>query len=401
MTKSGLTEKEARKVAQKLLIRYGSVESIRRNSRILSIPYGPEGFAIIIEAAEKLKNNRVPQTTLKEHRSSGGWNSATAPKLFYQDTQINPFWPVPKIVDYLLKKYRNPEGIKRNESLLLKCYGKLRYGHILKELDERAYRDSRTVVTNNSVDDTLTLGPIETVLKIERRCHHNGIPCFVVKYSPDGGEPYDWYVPVVRGLPDDVEYIRCRYVSHSLYIPDTWVIRKQYPQGTKHSFVVAGKRKTKESFRYLLRDDYGMVFEILDFVDMPIGSLAHCLVTGHNMNSNPYHHLKLRVVEYTEKPVSVKKEPRTKRTSDSDKQTGANAFRKTPQQWFREVDGFGKHIYGNSGVCSCCGGEFGPRKGWRVEFKNIYFCQSCKNKVYEPTGRGWLNIIYTPMGNKK
>ena len=75
---------------------------------------------------------------------------------------------------------------------------------------------------------------------------------------------------------------------------------------------------------------------------------------------------------------------------------------KRPEQWYREVIDFGKHKCGKPFTCSCCGKDFLANQGVRVDFKEIYFCNSCKKLIYEPSGRGWAGrIISTPMGNKR
>ena len=329
------------------------------------------------------------------------YNSATAPKLFLGTEHIFPLWPVPKITDYLLKKYGTAERIKANEALMKKAFGVLRYGHICKELEERAYRESRTVITNTVITGDENSEPFEGMLKVESRSVHHGQKCCVVKFNPSGGEPYDWYVPTIPGLPDDADYIRCRYDDHNLYILETWVLRKRYLQGSKHSFTIIGRKKTKHAFRYTLKDKFGYLMETVDSIEMPLGALVLCVVKGYNLNSNgTEHHLRLRAVEYRQKPVTRKPGGSASNSSITREPTRRYPYGKTPAQWFHEVDGYGKHLCGNAGVCSCCGREFGPRKGWRVELKDIYFCQSCKSQIYEPSGRGWLNIIYTPMGGK-
>lgn len=396
------TEDKARKKAIQLLKSYPTLDSLKRNARTLSTFYGKQNFQLILQAAEQV----CAQRKADEKRASGRlykkrYNSATAPKLFVGGVHINPLWPVPTITDYLLQKYGSAEEIKANETLMKNVFGVLRYGHICKELEERSYRESRTVVsaTVNVGQEETT--PFEGMLKVESRTVHNGETCCHVKFNPTGGEPYDWYVRIIPGLPDNADYIRCRYLNHHLTIVETWVIRKQYQQGSKYEFTIVEKKKTKHAFRYTLRDAFGYTMETVDSIDMPVGAIVTCVVKGYNMNAGVNHHLKLRAVEYRQRRTRSNVGSTASKSSVTGESPQTYPYGKRPQQWFHEVEGYGKHIYGNAGVCSCCGREFGPRKGWRVELKNIYFCQSCKEQIYEPSGRGWLNIVYTPMGNKR
>lgn len=75
---------------------------------------------------------------------------------------------------------------------------------------------------------------------------------------------------------------------------------------------------------------------------------------------------------------------------------------KTPSQWAREVQGLGKHKCGKPFRCSCCGQQFPMNAGFRVDLKDIYFCNSCAREIYEPGKRGSSRFfISTPMGNKR
>lgn len=69
--------------------------------------------------------------------------------------------------------------------------------------------------------------------------------------------------------------------------------------------------------------------------------------------------------------------------------------------WQAQVDGYDKHLYGGTAVCSCCGRSFGAKQGYRVELKDIYFCLDCKRLIYPKSGRGYMRIISIPMGNKR
>jgi hypothetical protein len=69
---------------------------------------------------------------------------------------------------------------------------------------------------------------------------------------------------------------------------------------------------------------------------------------------------------------------------------------------FSSVQGLGRHKSGRPFTCSCCGKSFPGHAGWRVDLRDIYFCNSCARKIYEEKGRGNRHfIISTPMGNKR
>ena len=75
---------------------------------------------------------------------------------------------------------------------------------------------------------------------------------------------------------------------------------------------------------------------------------------------------------------------------------------KSPSQWASEVQGLGKHKCGKPFKCSCCGQQFPMNAGYRVDLKDIYFCNACAREIYEPGKRGNSHFfISTPMGNKR
>lgn len=79
-----------------------------------------------------------------------------------------------------------------------------------------------------------------------------------------------------------------------------------------------------------------------------------------------------------------------------------SAGSKTPSQWAREVQGLGRHKCGKAFKCSCCGRQFPMNAGYRVDLKDIYFCNACARRIYEPGKRGNSHFyITTPMGNKR
>lgn len=73
-----------------------------------------------------------------------------------------------------------------------------------------------------------------------------------------------------------------------------------------------------------------------------------------------------------------------------------------PESWTAKVDGYGKHRCGKAFTCNCCGRHFPKLSGWRVELKDLYFCDSCAASIFKPAGRGNHHVyIPTPMGNKR
>ena len=78
------------------------------------------------------------------------------------------------------------------------------------------------------------------------------------------------------------------------------------------------------------------------------------------------------------------------------------AYKKKPEEWYNEVSGLEWHKCGKPFRCNCCAQNYPANAGVRVDFKEVYFCNSCAKKIFEPKARGNKRFyILTPMGNKR
>ena len=134
------------------------------------------------------------------------------------------------------------------------------------------------------------------------------------------------------------------------------------------------------------------------------------LLTGTEMRYENGTKVKCTVVGFGKKPVAsittrylVLSEPR-KVCERKKIPTITYSFSHTPPvvRGFSFVQGLGRHRAGRPFTCSCCGKSFPGKAGWRVDLRDIYFCNSCARKIYVEEERGNRHfIISTPMGNKR
>lgn len=130
------------------------------------------------------------------------------------------------------------------------------------------------------------------------------------------------------------------------------------------------------------------------------------LLTGTNTHYSEGDKVRCTVKGFGNKPVGtitsrylVLSEPRI---IHAESITVRLPYVKSPDKWFAEVGELGRHKCGKPFTCSCCKKRFPANAGWRVDLKEIYFCNACAKNIYEPQGRGNHHfIIYTPMGNKR
>ena len=161
-------------------------------------------------------------------------------------------------------------------------------------------------------------------------------------------------------------------------------LQSNYEKGKRYAFVVTGR--VDNAGHQLVRDSFGDVHTLISDSKYSAGDEVKCTVSSFSSTIKETLadcHLVLtspRIVQQ-EEPVH---------------------YLKAPSIWSGEVQDLGKHKCGKPFMCSCCGRSFPANAGWRVDLKDIYFCNSCAKKIYEPKGRGNRHfIISTPMGNKR
>ncbi len=163
-------------------------------------------------------------------------------------------------------------------------------------------------------------------------------------------------------------------------------LRAKYMIGERYPFIVTGNKD--QDGNQLLRDQYGYEHPLTGTtVEYARNDEVRCLVSGISHYFNPT----------TGKNALVLTSPRI-----VNKEKDELYYIKSPYRWHSEVQDLGRHKCGKPFTCSCCGRDFPANAGVRVDLKEIYFCNSCARKVYEPVGRGNRHVvILTPMGNKR
>ena len=161
-------------------------------------------------------------------------------------------------------------------------------------------------------------------------------------------------------------------------------LKSLYQIGERYVFVVTGEKDPNGL--PTVKDSYGFEHSLITTAQYSFGDEVKCTVTEFcsKVGDNT-----ARCYLLLDTPRIIKKEEYV-------------SYIKSPDKWYGEVQELGKHKCGKAFKCSCCGRDFPAFAGWRVDLREIYFCNACAKKIYEPRGRGNRHyIITTPMGNKR
>ena len=167
---------------------------------------------------------------------------------------------------------------------------------------------------------------------------------------------------------------------------DLRFLRTKYKKGERYLFTVTGER---DNHGYqLLRDPFGYEHPLIGTtVNYAKDDEVRCTVREFSLQPNLS----------TGRSYLILTSPKIVNKEDE-----YICYVKSPSRWHSEVQGLGKHKCGKAFKCSCCGRDFPANAGVRVDMNDIYFCNSCARKIYNPEKRGNHHVyIPTPMGNKR
>jgi hypothetical protein len=340
-----IKETDIVQIAEQLLKQYRDIPSLDKSQNLLIDKYGSASFARIRKSFAELwlRKNGFEIPTLEPQVSETPKPKGKKAK----KKAKGPAWKTTRVV--------KPETVVPISMKKAKVISRpnVPVPKIMQEVK------GRTVVTT-WVDPEESMPEVYVTLPVIRTETFGGKLCYVVKYGPNGVEPYEWHVEVVEPAYEGLEEIPCIYHRHTL------------------AFNVKDRNLKKP------------VRAVSHFGPRPRISYA----AGSSMRQTVFHHMST-IEDLLVEPVSAAPKP-------APAPTPRPLCRKTPEQWYAEVGGFGKHKCGKPFVCSCCGGSFAKNQGYRIDFKEIYFCFECKKKIFRPSHRGWRgSVISIPMGNKR
>ena len=174
---------------------------------------------------------------------------------------------------------------------------------------------------------------------------------------------------------------------------------------SEYIFRVRRSSKYGKSTEYVLSDKLGHEQMVISRAEFNEGDKIICKVGGFRKKQRHKNTLVLTDARLYEsasvKPNQSKSAKPTPKKREYATPAPYYPNDKQPEAWFREVEGLGKHTATCAFKCSCCGRNFSTRQGCKIEFRDIYFCKACADQIFKHEKRGYIQIVYTPMGNKR
>lgn len=213
----------------------------------------------------------------------------------------------------------------------------------------------------------------------------------------DNGKEHQFLISTkVTNFPSHASLIR---TNDTLIIEEYWLYKhcKLYEVYSEYIFRVIRYNEFKKSKEYIVSDKLGHEQTVVSRTEFNIGDKIICTVRGFTKQHK--HKKSLLLIDARlHETAPIKPPPKTREYS-----TPATCYPngKQPEAWLREVDGLGKHTATCAFKCSCCGRNFSARQGCKIELRDIYFCKACADQIFKHEKRGFVQIVYTPMGNKR
>ena len=195
------------------------------------------------------------------------------------------------------------------------------------------------------------------------------------------------------------EKVTCVICNGEVTIDEYWLYKhcKLYELNSEYAFKVVKSRPYGKSREYVVLDRLMREQIVVSRKVFEDGDTIVCTIRGFQKRPKHVNSLALMNARlYENAPAKHTPKPREYTTPVSFYPNG-----KGPEAWRLEVRHLGHHTATNPFKCSCCGRNFSSRQGCKVELRDIYFCKACADQIFKHSDKGYLRIVYTPMGNKR
>lgn len=251
-------------IAEQLLKQYRDIPSLDKSQKMLVAKYGDKQFVAI--------RKRFAQLWLKQN----GIDARSQPAQERVTEKVGRM-----IVSYWVNKPCTASGQSSISGIKPKSQKKRgipmfpgRVVHVPKAMRSTS---GRKVVTRWT-DSEESSSPIHVSLKVIRTMTFGGCLCYVVKYGPNGVEPYEWHLPITDKYSLNKSEVQCIFYKSSLMIDNRSKRPVVYEPGNTYTFLVLSLRQSKEGYQIECYDQNGRIHEIYTDVYINVGSMIRCKV---------------------------------------------------------------------------------------------------------------------------
>lgn len=360
---------------------------------------------VAIATNPQVDNNAIRTKTqkdkkIKEHKIITTSQSPVTRNIILGNVSLRRKWSDFLMAEYLFSKGFTISQLTSYQKVLVQALSPERYANIKRLLAERI---DKKIVKNRDMPHNAgssmassaskVIVPVFKEFPVESGAVTKSGVVVTILYEH---KQLDLVIPTrLEKVPSS---IYCRLEGANPSIDEYWLYSQYsvFSKGKFYQFKVIGVIKDGAKYKVSVIDRCHNNQEFESKISFVPGDEIVCRVDGLRKQED---HMKSLIL--TNARMYKQAEPERSKARDTSDSYRSYPNNKRPEDWFREVDGLGKHTATSSFVCSCCKRTFSARKGCKIEMRDIYFCKECADQVFKHSDKGYIRIVYTPMGNKR
>ena len=353
----------------------------------------------------QIDNNPIHTKTkkpkkVKESKILVTSQSAVTRNIILGNVSLRRKWSDFLMAEYLFSKGFTISQLASYQKILMQSLSPERYANIKRLLAERIDKKivKNKLMPHNAGSSMVTraskvIVPVFKEFPVERGAVTKSGVVVTILYEH---KPLDLVIPTrLEKVPSSIS---CRLEGANPSIDEYWLYSQHgvFSKGKFYQFKVIDVKKDGAKYIVSVIDRCHNNQEFESKISFMPGDEVVCRVDGLRKHED---HMKSLILSNAR--MYKHAEPERSKVRDTSDSYRSYPNNKRPEDWFREVDGLGKHTATSPFVCSCCKRTFSARHGCKIEMRDIYFCKECADQVFKHSDKGYIRIVYTPMGNKR
>ena len=363
-------------------------------------PESNVGKATYLQIDNPIHTKTKKPKKVKESKILVTSQSAVTRNIILGNVSLRRKWSDFLMAEYLFSKGFTISQLASYQKILVQSLSPERYANIKRLLAERI--DKKIVknkqMPHNAGSSMVTRTskvtvPVFKEFPVERGAVTKSGVVVTILYEH---KPLDLVIPTrLEKVPSSIS---CRLEGTNPSIDEYWLYSQHdvFSKGKFYQFKVIDVKKDGVMYLVSVIDRCHNNQEFESKISFMPGDEVVCRVDGLRKHED---HMKSLILSNAR--MYKHAEPERSKARDTSDSYRSYPNNKRPEDWFREVDGLGKHTATSPFVCSCCKRSFSARHGCKIEMRDIYFCKECADQVFKHSDKGYIRIVYTPMGNKR